>query len=66
MLLMDFFESGYFVQLIKYGCELVGLCVGGVCVLLKVLDEVGKVVLVEIVVRFKGEVVWIVEGGCYD
>lgn len=63
MPLMDFLESGHFVQSIKHGCELAGLRAGGVRAPLKALDEAGKAALAEIVARLKGEVARIVEGG---
>ncbi|HCK5513673.1 TPA: dihydrodipicolinate synthase family protein, partial [Pseudomonas aeruginosa] len=64
--LMDFLESGHFVQSIKHGCELAGLRTGGVRAPLKALDEAGKAALAEIVARLKGEVARIVEGGRHD
>ncbi|MBF3108844.1 dihydrodipicolinate synthase family protein, partial [Pseudomonas aeruginosa] len=66
MPLMDFLESGHFVQSIKHGCELAGLRAGGVRAPLKALDEAGKAALAEIVARLKGEVARIVEGGRHD
>ncbi|SDJ59746.1 4-hydroxy-tetrahydrodipicolinate synthase [Pseudomonas delhiensis] len=62
MPLMDFLESGKFVQSIKYGCELAGLRSGGVRAPLKGMTEAEKAELKEIVAVLKREVARITEG----
>ncbi|KWF60822.1 dihydrodipicolinate synthase family protein [Burkholderia pseudomultivorans] len=60
--LMDFLESGKFVQSIKYGCELAGLRTGSVRAPLGPLDEQEKQALKEIVARVRREVASIIGG----
>lgn len=59
--LMDFLESGKFVQSIKYGAALAGLKPGGVRAPLQDLDEAEKQSLNAIVARLKSEVAAVLE-----
>jgi 4-hydroxy-tetrahydrodipicolinate synthase len=54
--LMDFLESGKFVQSIKYGCELAGLRTGAVRAPLGALDDAEKQALREVIAAVKQEV----------
>ncbi|QGZ64780.1 dihydrodipicolinate synthase family protein [Paraburkholderia acidisoli] len=54
--LMDFLETGKFVQSIKYGCEIAGLRTGGVRAPLQALDEAQQATLRDIVAALKREV----------
>ena len=62
MPLMDFLETGKFVQSIKYGSELSGLHTGGVRAPLQALTEQEKATLQGIVATLKRNVSAIVEG----
>jgi 4-hydroxy-tetrahydrodipicolinate synthase len=62
MPLMDFLESGKFVQSIKYGCELNGLRTGGVRAPLKGMTESEKAELKEVVANLKRNIAAITEG----
>lgn len=62
MPLMDFLESGKFVQSIKHGCELNGLRAGGVRAPLKGMSEAEKATLKGIVDELKRTVAHITEG----
>lgn len=54
--LMDFLESGKFVQSIKYGCELNGLKTGGLRAPLKGLNSEEKATLADIIQNMKNQV----------
>lgn len=56
MPLMDFLETGHFIQCIKYGCELNGLKAGSVRAPLQDMDEEKKQALKIIVEQLKREV----------
>lgn len=60
MPLMDFLESGKFVQSIKYGCELNGLRTGSVRSPLQPLYEHEKQVLKDIIATLKREVAQVI------
>lgn len=60
MPLMDFLESGKFVQSIKYGCALAGLRTGGVRAPLQELDQNEKQALATIITDLKRDVAVIV------
>lgn len=62
MPLMDFFESGKFVQSIKYGCTLAGLTTGGVRAPLQGLTESEQAAMQQVVAELKRKVAAIVEG----
>lgn len=66
MPLMDFLETGKFVQSIKYGSELSGLRTGGVRAPLSALSEEEKVTLEHIIKVLKRNIAYIVEGGNHD
>ncbi|MCR3821366.1 dihydrodipicolinate synthase family protein, partial [Pseudomonas aeruginosa] len=61
MPLMDFLESGKFVQSIKYGCELNGLRTGGVRAPLKGMTEAEKAALKDVVGTLKRTVAQITQ-----
>lgn len=61
--LMDFLETGKFVQSIKYGCEIAGLRTGGVRAPLQALDEQQQATLRDIVAELKREVAAASAGG---
>ncbi|MDF2644121.1 MAG: dihydrodipicolinate synthetase, partial [Pseudomonas sp.] len=66
MPLMDFLETGKFVQSIKYGSELSGLRTGGVRAPLQSLTEEEKSTLKGIVTVLKRNIAQIVEGSSHD
>ncbi|PVZ82331.1 dihydrodipicolinate synthase family protein [Serratia sp. S1B] len=62
MPLMDYLETGHFIQCIKYGCELNGLRTGGVRAPLQALPEEKKQAFAEIVQQLKQDVAAITGG----
>lgn len=62
MPLMDFLETGHFIQCIKYGCELNGLHAGSVRVPLQALEEEKKQAFAEVVKALKHNVATIIGG----
>lgn len=62
MPLMDYLETGHFIQCIKYGCELNGLRTGNVRAPLQALPEDKKVELAKIVRQLKQDVAAITGG----
>ncbi|BAU74082.1 dihydrodipicolinate synthase family protein [Metapseudomonas furukawaii] len=62
MPLMDFLESGKFVQSIKQGCELVGLRAGGVRAPMQPLESEEKQALQEVLSVLKRNIAKITEG----
>jgi 4-hydroxy-tetrahydrodipicolinate synthase len=62
MPLMDYLETGHFIQCIKYGCELNGLRTGSVRAPLQALPEEKKQAFAEIVQQLKQDVAAITGG----
>ncbi|MCG2572776.1 dihydrodipicolinate synthase family protein [Acinetobacter sp. ME22] len=62
MPLMDYLETGHFIQCIKYGCELNGLRTGSVRAPLQALPEDKKQAFAEIVQQLKQDVAAITGG----
>ncbi|WP_111891538.1 dihydrodipicolinate synthase family protein [Acinetobacter sp. MB5] len=62
MPLMDYLETGHFIQCIKYGCELNGLRTGNVRAPLQALPEDKKQAFAEIVQQLKQDVAAITGG----
>ncbi|MCY1521457.1 hypothetical protein D9M68_562700 [compost metagenome] len=62
MPLMDFLESGKFVQSIKHGCELSGLRAGGVRAPMQPLDSEQKQALQDVLTVLKRNIAKITEG----
>lgn len=62
MPLMDFLESGKFVQAIKYGCTLAGLTSGGVRAPLQGLTEAEQQAMQQVVTELKSKVAAAVAG----